>query len=1024
MLIHANEIFSFSGPIVVFTVLSTSPNVVTSIYGALGSDTFVVAPRSVDPVISKNLKGHTGVLEHAITSNDTGYDGLLVEGVAVNVLDNDGLGYLQVVETSASYVLTEDDDDGRSFEFYIFPTVRPTLPVIVEVGSQISINDEPYAILTDLTDGDISFRGVLSLRWDEGEMKPKHISVKHNHAAAPLSITDYNGLISIDLASTTEDPVYLAANQTIQPLYNKLIPRKDGSSNAKSVTVIEPSGETVVVEGANGFDATYNIYLRPCTNESRADTVISIVDSVPNQVAVTPKIVGNGDWDDECKATISVSAIDDKVQEGLHFVTLMHDVTSGGAVVVLSDNTTLVSPNVLVKIYDDDIAGVIIEESNGATSTAEIDSTDTGLVDTSTFSIYFEDSYKVRLSQVPNSTVTIDINGVETASDDKDQLGGLVSNAEIALRVTPRIQAQVRVNPSDDPADTISLTFTTENWFEWQTVYVSAVDDDITEGVDLLNFPSQPSYLSLIQGPLNISGSDSPTIPSISDPLMLPGETDVADFEVPSDYTVDVSAFDAIEDDQVNHLIIYNLDVRGTMPSVGVLTADQFSGMNMGQNLIISGVSQLDGIVYQNMNLLELYLGEGIDEITVESTSEAVHYLHANLGNDKVHIEAIAGPFIVNAGEGDDTLTISSTSSKLDEIMALVAFDGGPGDYSSDVLVVNNSGALSGEDPVLNLTRQVVEVDSMTMPASSNAPRNCYLFSLRGAVNGTYDLVVTESLNETTSSQTVSVSVGTSADELEGILQAILFPEEFKSSCGLSGTTACSQSVKVYDQGEGFLVTFIGERLNKGVSLNLITDNLDGFESEIFQGWANDILERQADIAYANVNQLDIFMGAGETVVNARGTSATTTITTQDSDDYVFISSEANQDASNAASVDFLRGWLDYFHGDLALKVGSGRHRLMLSDESSNITMGSPSTPAILSENSLTETKPGLGDIFFSADTGGHWSAGVNFWLGQSDDYLSVESVPSNEADSGLRTATSVHAGPGDDVISVTLDAE
>lgn len=64
-----------------FSVLSTSPELSTVLYGNRGSDRFEIAPRNVDPVVSKNLRGHRGILEHTVDSvSDVGYDGMLVEG--------------------------------------------------------------------------------------------------------------------------------------------------------------------------------------------------------------------------------------------------------------------------------------------------------------------------------------------------------------------------------------------------------------------------------------------------------------------------------------------------------------------------------------------------------------------------------------------------------------------------------------------------------------------------------------------------------------------------------------------------------------------------------------------------------------------------------------------------------------------------------------------------------------------------------------------------------------------------------
>jgi hypothetical protein len=200
-----------------------------------------------------------------------------------------------------------------------------------------------------------------------------------------------------------------------------------------------------------------------------------------------------------------------------------------------------------------------------------------------------------------------------------------------------------------------------------------------------------------------------------------------------------------------------------------------------------------------------------------------------------------------------------------------------------------------------------------------------------------------------------------------------------------------------------------------------LTENLVNFQSEMFQNLTNDILNKHSDVIYGNVEVLNVSMGAAGTVLNIRGTSADTSIKTQSADDYVFISSEANQDNTNAGTVDVLLGWLDYVHGDLTVEVGNGRHRLMISDERSNSSMASEAAPAVLSRSSLTNVKDNVGNIFFSAE-GGNWSGGFNLWLGMNNDYLNVVSILSNGAGTKLRTSTSIHAGSGDDVMSVALD--
>lgn len=150
------------------------------------------------------------------------------------------------------------------------------------------------------------------------------------------------------------------------------------------------------------------------------------------------------------------------------------------------------------------------------------------------------------------------------------------------------------------------------------------------------------------------------------------------------------------------------------------------------------------------------------------------------------------------------------------------------------------------------------------------------------------------------------------------------------------------------------------------------------------------------------------------------GTSAPTRITTQTGHDTVFISSEANQNPSNARTVDHLLGWLDYMEENLEVYVGTGEHRLLMSDEKSLIAKG----PATLTNESLTNLHDDLGDIFFYTSGDLAWSAGVDLWLGKGDDDLSVLSVPSNPDSPPFRTYTSVHAGDGNDTINIALNTD
>ena len=182
-------------------------------------------------------------------------------------------------------------------------------------------------------------------------------------------------------------------------------------------------------------------------------------------------------------------------------------------------------------------------------------------------------------------------------------------------------------------------------------------------------------------------------------------------------------------------------------------------------------------------------------------------------------------------------------------------------------------------------------------------------------------------------------------------------------------------------------------------------------------------------MAYANVEDLYINIGDHDSVMNIRGTSATTEVTSQSGDDYVFISSDADVlDIPEAEALEVLLGWVDYMEEDLTVIAGSGRNRLMISDEKSTIAKGVGSNgPATMTSTSLTDLADELGNIYFSASgSDGLWAAGVSVWLGEGDDSLEVLSVPANSGTDllGFSTTTRIYAGYGNDTMVVTLDAD
>ena len=96
-------------------VLSTAPGVETRVFGGLGSDTINVGGDVVGDVFARDIEGTSGTVNHLVTSNDPNYNGLVADGVNVDVAR---AGQGQVV-------ITESDGFTALYEGGCFATPMP-----------------------------------------------------------------------------------------------------------------------------------------------------------------------------------------------------------------------------------------------------------------------------------------------------------------------------------------------------------------------------------------------------------------------------------------------------------------------------------------------------------------------------------------------------------------------------------------------------------------------------------------------------------------------------------------------------------------------------------------------------------------------------------------------------------------------------------------------------------------------------------------------------------------------------------
>ena len=143
------------------------------------------------------------------------------------------------------------------------------------------------------------------------------------------------------------------------------------------------------------------------------------------------------------------------------------------------------------------------------------------------------------------------------------------------------------------------------------------------------------------------------------------------------------------ESDQVDTLNVFN----GNSPAndVGVLTSGHLTGLGMGGDAVIAGRTLPGGIVYRELEVLNIALGTGNDDFTVLSTHAGATNISAGAGNDIITVRSINGHTSIDAGAGADQVRVSSDAAKslVDPIAGLLTVDGG-NDTDSDTLAVDD----------------------------------------------------------------------------------------------------------------------------------------------------------------------------------------------------------------------------------------------------------------------------------------------------------------------------------------------
>ncbi|MDG1365231.1 MAG: FlgD immunoglobulin-like domain containing protein [Akkermansiaceae bacterium] len=143
---------------------------------------------------------------------------------------------------------------------------------------------------------------------------------------------------------------------------------------------------------------------------------------------------------------------------------------------------------------------------------------------------------------------------------------------------------------------------------------------------------------------------------------------------------------------QVDSLIVDNTDSPAF--DTGVLTETRLTGLGMGSDTRIGTKTLQGGITYLNLESLDIGLGVGKDNFTIESTHSGTTKVSTGdtlldgVEDDVINIETLLGHTFIDTGSGDDRINVGTARHLLDENGGLLTLIGNGG---TDELVVDDS---------------------------------------------------------------------------------------------------------------------------------------------------------------------------------------------------------------------------------------------------------------------------------------------------------------------------------------------
>ena len=355
-----------------------------------------VTVTAVDDAVAEGL--HTGSITHTATSTDANYNGIGITSLTANVTDNDAAG-VTITETGGT---TDVGEGGLTDSYDVVLNSQPeagtTVTITINTANS-QTTTTPTALVFDETNWSVA-KSVTVTAVDDAVAEGLHTgSITHTVTSTDAN---YNGIGITSLIANIAD------------------------NDSAGVTITESSTTEV---GEGGATDSYDVALTSQPANGASVTIaIGTADS-QTTTSTTSLVFDYTNWN--IAQSVTVTAVDDAVAEGLHIGSITHAATSTDT---NYDGISIAS--LTANITDNDSAGVTITESGGTTDVSEGGPTD---------------SYEVALNSQPQAGTTVTIT--------------------------------IGASDSQNTTTPTSLVFDDTNWNVAQSVTVTAVDDPVIEGL-------------------------------------------------------------------------------------------------------------------------------------------------------------------------------------------------------------------------------------------------------------------------------------------------------------------------------------------------------------------------------------------------------------------------------------------------------------------------------------------------------------------------------------------------------------